>query len=396
MKDRIIKRIEIYGQSIDTPYYLFDEVALSKNYHTLTSLLYSTNFSIAYSLKTNPLTKIAAKVKEFGAWAEAVSLPELQIAYQIGFETILFNGIYKSENDLIYAINIGALIILDGKQQVDIICKLSQKIPKKVKVGLRISSFPAMQDNGTRFGFFADSNGLIEIIKQLITAKNIEICCLHCHLGTNIQSPTLYGKALKILKKVRKLVEESGATISLLDIGGGMPAHIDRRWAQTFQKSISQFKEIRANGRCKLIIEPGRSIVESAGYLVTRIIDIREGANGYTQDVIVDAGTNSIMGSTWGIDHKCTAIPLLKNKTEINYRIFGSLCSSDDLIKESFKESKLSVGDLIVIESVGAYDFSTSYQFSNKAPNIYILSESGELRSIFEGCPDLRKKPQPC
>jgi diaminopimelate decarboxylase len=221
MINRLIKTIKGLNASIETPFYLFDESILEDNYKTLCSLqediLY--RFSIAYSIKTNPLEVIALKAKACGAWAEATSITELQLAKKCGFEEIIFNGIYKTEKEMIYSAEIGATIILDGKNQISRICEIAKKIEKTIKVGIRLSSFPIMNDNGIRFGINANKSELKKLATVLISNKNIDLCCLHIHLGTNINDAKFYQLALEKLYKVGIISEDSGAFIRLYDIG---------------------------------------------------------------------------------------------------------------------------------------------------------------------------------
>jgi len=384
MLNRLIKIIKGLKSPLKTPFYLFDELTLEQNFSVLGSLFDSAicQSSIAYSIKTNPLDIIASKAKDCGAWAEVVSLPELQLAEQIGFKEIIFNGIYKTDEELVYAANIGALIILDGHRQVNSICKISKKIKKTIKVGIRISSFPILKDNGARFGMPDNSKKLWKLAKNLVEINNIKLCCLHIHLGTNITDPRLYGKALKTLNDIKTLMERAGAFISYLDIGGGMPGCIDDKWKRMFCKEIKRFNDLTTDPNTTLIIEPGRSLVESSGFLVTRVIDIRPRLDKKGQDVIVDVGTNSVMGTNWGATHECISLSSSKRQNESEYRIVGFLCCSEDIIMESFTGNSLSIGDLILINGVGAYDFSTSYGFNKKVPHVYYLDKKDYLHLV--------------
>jgi diaminopimelate decarboxylase len=273
MLNRLINTISGLKSPLKTPFYLFDELILEHNYSVLASLFDDTSChsSIAYSIKTNPLDIIASKVKDCGAWAEVVSLPELQLAKRCGFKEIIFNGIHKTDEELIYAANIGSFIVLDGHRQVNSICKIAEKIKKNIKVGIRISNFPILNDNGARFGLPVNSNELEKLAKDLVEISNIELCCLHIHLGTNITDPRFYSKALKSLSVVKTFIEHAGASIRYFDIGGGMPGYIDDKWKLIFREKIKQFNDSITDHNTTLIIEPGRSIVETSGFLVTQI-----------------------------------------------------------------------------------------------------------------------------
>lgn len=384
MLDRLIKTIKGLNDSIETPFYLFDESILDNNYSTLCSLLEGTicNFSIAYSIKTNPLEAIVLKAKACGAWAEVVSIAELQLAKEYGFEEIIYNGIYKSDKEMMYASEIGATIILDGSNQISRICDIAKKIEKTIKVGIRFSSFPILNDNGIRFGISSNEQEVMKLADILISNKNIDLCCLQMHLGTNINDAEFYKLALEQLYKIGIMLEGLGTSIRLYDIGGGMPSPIEKKWQQTFCKGLNSFHDLVSDPTKTIIIEPGRSFVESAGFLITRVVDIRERIDGKGKDVIVDAGTNCVMGDNWGVTHKCYELTIPDRRNDHTYRIVGPMCCAEDSILESYTGGPLNINDLLLIAGVGAYDFSTSYEFSRQLPNVYFLDKHGQLKCI--------------
>lgn len=384
MHNRLIKTIKGLNASIETPFYLFDESLLENNYSVLSSLLEETicRFSIAYSIKTNPLEAIIVKARTCGAWAEVVSIAELQLAKKYGFEEIIFNGIYKTDKEMTYGAKIGATIILDGSNQISRICEIAKKMNETIKVGIRISSFPILNDNGTRFGIYTNESELKRLARMLISNKNIDLCCLHMHLGTNINDAKFYQLALGQLYDIGIKLESLGASIRLYDIGGGMPSCIEENWQQTFCKGIRTFHDLISDPTKTIIIEPGRSFVESTGFLIARVVDIRQRIDGKGKDVIVDAGTNSVMGDNWGISHQCYELTTFEKQGDHKYRLIGSLCCANDIILESYTGGPLAIDDMFLITGVGAYDFSTSYEFSRQLPSVYFLEKHGQLKCI--------------
>lgn len=383
--EKIKQIINARNQSITTPFYLFDELAIENNYNLLRSMLGETkcNYLVAYSIKTNPLDSILEKLKACGGWAEATSIHEIQLAEKFKFPQIIFNGIYKSDEEMEYAAQIGAIIVLDGLQQISRIDKIANKNKKPVNVGIRISSYPILNDNGIRFGIYADDLELMQLIKSIASHKNINFCCLHMHLGTNICDPILYRLSLEKLYHISNIVKCFGVDIHYFDIGGGMPAHLDNKWITPFQNGICSFRDLISDPKKTIIIEPGRALVESAGFIVTKVVDIRKRIDIEGEDVVVDVGTNSFMGEgIFHTIHDCYGLQPQHNGDTNKYRLVGSLCSSDDIILNSFAGGRMDMNDLVMISNVGAYDFSTAYKFSRNFPQIYVLKKNGELKCV--------------
>jgi len=386
---RLINAITKSKCKLNTPYFVFDDLIIENNFKILESILkpVKQKFEIAYSLKTNPSKKVAMKIKELTEFIEVVTKEELEMAIGIGFKNIIFNGIYKKKDEIIYAAKENAIINIDGIPQLDSVCKISEEYKGNISIGIRLSVFPFIKDDNARFGINFDESEFELINMRLNTLKNINLCCLHIHLGTNIHNPKLYGKALKMISNVKFLLEQTGSYIKYIDIGGGIPNvnTIKNQWSRHFCDEIIKFYKNDRNQNATIIIEPGRALVESSGFIVTSIVDIRRHYLGKWEDVIVDVGTNSLIGAKFGVKHECIPLnnSLNRNKfTDSKYRIVGPLCCADDVIVDNLILSNLTIGDKLIIINTGAYDFSTSYSFNLKVPQIVHLTKDGNFQVI--------------
>ena len=86
----------------------------------------------------------------------------------------------------------------------------------------------------------------------------------------------------------------------------------------------------------------------------------------------------------FSIKHDCYELKSHDKKDVREYRLVGPLCSSDDIIIHSFVTGKLKIGDILLIDGVGAYDFSTAYQFSREFPLIYVIPKNGQIKIYRE------------
>ncbi|MCA9002111.1 MAG: hypothetical protein KDB61_09320, partial [Planctomycetes bacterium] len=60
-----------------------------------------------------------------------------------------------------------------------------------------------------------------------------------------------------------------------------------------------------------------------------------------------------------------------------NYRIVGPLCMQIDVVRKQVNLPALRAGDRLVIQDVGAYNFSQSMQFIYMRPNYVMVHASG-------------------
>lgn len=229
MDSTLKEAIQNIARNRQEPFYIFDERMIERaiNKFRRTFEARSLKLKIAYSIKTNPNSHIASFLRKLGTWGEVTCMEELELAQKIEFEQIIFNGIYKTEKEIELASALDAVVVLDGIKQLDDAKNVADKLGKKIRVGIRLSSYPTMSDSGTRFGLLSDGLELKGLIRSLAKSANLDLKYLHIHLGTNVIDHGKYSQALVTLIKVEELANQYGHKIDYLDIGGGMPGALD-------------------------------------------------------------------------------------------------------------------------------------------------------------------------
>ena len=135
------------------------------------------------------------------------------------------------------------------------------------------------------------------------------------------------------------------------------------------------------NNNCKIIFEPGRSIIGNAGILITKIIYIKE---GYNKDfVILDAAMNDLMRpALYGAQHKIIPSKKIRKTSKKSYEFVGPICESTDKFKLVKKFQKLNEKDLLVICDVGAYGTSLASNYNVRPKPIEILIKGSKIQVI--------------
>ena len=115
----------------------------------------------------------------------------------------------------------------------------------------------------------------------------------------------------------------------------------------------------------KIIFEPGRSIVGNIGFLISKVIYIKE--NDKKDFIILDAAMNDLMRpALYGANHK--TLPSIK-KNQISkktYEFVGPICESTDKFTSLTNFQKLKEKDIVVMCDVGAYGMSLSSNYNVK------------------------------
>ncbi|MFI0607572.1 MAG: hypothetical protein ACH37Z_06690 [Anaerolineae bacterium] len=358
-----------------TPFYLIDLDEIGKKFVTLTSAWRSCfrDVVIAYSYKTNSLKAITRLLRSLGSHAEVVSGTELKWAVEDGFlpDQIIFNGPVKTLSELREAIRLGVMINVDSVDEARSIVRICHSDNLTPRIGARLVA-PYMAKGASRFG--VTKTELQEIV-DLLADVGTTVQGLHFHMGSNIVSEERYIDVLTTYLSTIETFTRGSATPVTLDIGGGLPARSAAKdyvppEPMDLVKRIQGF--LSTNGipfECiRIVLEPGRYLVEDDGYLVTKV-EVRKSRNG-NQLLIVDAGINLIRSiSTWY--HEVSLLDSSK-ETATPFMVYGANCFESDLFTEElYGPLEVAIGDLLIVGSAGGYDIPSANVWTHPSPAIF-------------------------
>lgn len=362
-----------------TPFYLFSEKMLHEDLNAIQEAVHAwlPRSSVAYSVKTNPLPQVVQFYVDAGLALEVSAAQELENVVPMSAKSVLFDGIAKPPWSVEKAIAIGATVVIDGWEQLRLVTGMARHRSGVVRVGIRLST-SSITGEVDRFGFTTRGCDIGKVSDQIQSAGNVEVELLQIHFGTNQKNPELYRNGAAFLARVAEAFGENGIEIKLLDVGGGFPNAAAGVPFELYGECIAE--GLRASGRsasAPMIVESGRGLVERAGHLAASVVDIRRETHGKPH-VVLDGGTNLAMGQHL-VGPRSFIVGKAGGKSRATYEIAGPLCIQDDVFSNDVTLPELVIGDLVLIENVGAYDMSTAYLFGASLPPVFCLRVSGEL-----------------
>ncbi len=389
--------VEELAEQYGSPLFVFSEKELRKSYRKLYNSFSNRypNVLFGWSYKTNYLDAICSILHQEGAIAEVVSEFEYKKAKRLGINgrNIIYNGPFKSMQSLEEAAEDGAMINIDHFEEIQDLEDVAKKLNKKIKVGIRINMDTGIVPQWSRFGFNLESGQALDAVKRISYGGHLILSGLHCHIGTFILEPSAYAQEVKkMVDFAYKIEDKFSYKIEYLDIGGGFPSKNRLKGVylppEVVVPAIDEFAEavcdtllesLKPNDFPKLILETGRAIVDTTGYLITTVHAIKRLPDG-TRAYVIDAGVNSLFTSFWykfniEMDREVsgTAEPSMIN---------GPLCMNIDVIDESVNLPPLERGMKLIISPVGAYNVTQWMQFITYRPAVCMISEDGEAQLI--------------
>ena len=371
-----------------TPFYIYSENQIAFNFSKFANTFKKTNPLICFAAKSNSNLNILKVLGKLGAGADVVSGGELLKALKAGIRPnkIVFSGVGKTEEELKIAINKKILLInCESESEAKLVNNIAKKLRKKVSIGFRLNpNVDAKTHKNISTGKAENKFGLSiknfkVFLKTVKTFKNVKLEALSVHIGSQILNDTPFRKTLNVMSK---LIKELKLNLKYVDLGGGFGInYTDKEKPINLSKYSKLVHNFSKKLNCKIIFEPGRSIIGNTGLLISKIQFIKKGAN--KNFIILDAGMNDFMRpALYEAFHKI--IPISKKSSRMKGKIefVGPICETTCKFGIYKNYPKINENEFVAITNVGAYGSSLSSNYNTRPLVAEILINKNKLRYI--------------
>ena len=371
-----------------TPFYIYSESQIAFNFLKFANTFKKTDPLICFAAKSNSNLNILRVLGKLGAGADVVLGGELLKALRAGIRPnkIVFSGVGKTEEELKIAINKKILLInCESESEAKLVNNLAKKLRKKVSIGFRLNpNVDAKTHKNISTGKAENKFGLSiknfkVFLKTVKTFKNVKLEALSVHIGSQILNDTPFRKTLNVMSK---LIKELKLNLKYVDLGGGFGInYTDKEKPINLSKYSKLVHNFSKKLNCKIIFEPGRSIIGNTGLLISKIQFIKKGAN--KNFIILDAGMNDFMRpALYEAFHKI--IPISKKSSRMKGKIefVGPICETTCKFGVYKNYPKINENEFVAITNVGAYGSSLSSNYNTRPLVAEILINKNKLRYI--------------
>ena len=374
-----------------TPFYLYSADQIKKNVLAVKKALGAKNNLVCFAIKSNSNLNIIKEYKQYGIGADVVSLGELKLALKAGINAkkIVFSGVGKTSEELSYAISKNILLInCESQNEVELINKIANKRKKVVNIGIRINPDIKVKTNkkittGEKQNKFGVSTGeFFRILSIRNNYKNINICGLSVHIGSQIRDLSPYKKLLSSLDKILIKLKKINFNLEYLDLGGGMAIPYFKNEKKFKINELGKLiKNFNKKNNLKLIFEIGRYLSGNIGIVISKVIYIKKIKDRYF--IIIDAGMNDMSRSAiYEAYHEIISLEKRKGKFSKKIEFVGPICESSDTFGVYKNFSKLKEGDFVCITNSGAYGRSLSSNYNMRPLIEEIIIKNKKVQTI--------------
>ncbi len=378
------------SSQFDTPTYIYSQAALRQNAQ---AYLDDNPALVCYAIKANGNPAIIRLLGNWGMGADVTSGGELFLAQHAGIpaEKIIYSGVGKLESEIETAINAGVRALhVESEMELHLIAETAARLGRKTAVGIRINpniyakTHPHISTgtHGHKFGVTWEvGHRLYQFAAEheWLTPVGMAV-----HIGSQIQDVEPYVKASQFLVKQADSLAAEGIQLRYLDIGGGLGIKYDDPFASP-QELILEWKTTVSapilNGGYELVMEPGRSIVGTAGVLLTEVIYTKK--QGEKMFVIGDAAMNDLLRpSLYDAVHPILPVEQAAEKVETVIDLVGPVCETTDCLAKDRAIPLPQRGDQLALMHAGAYGFSMASNYNGRLKPAELLINGDEIHLI--------------
>ncbi|MFL5526402.1 MAG: diaminopimelate decarboxylase [Gemmatimonadaceae bacterium] len=384
--------LDVVAREVGTPCYVYSSAAIREQYHLLQAALGDLDARLHYSVKANSSIAILGLLRELGAGLDIVSGGELFRALEAGYtgKDIVFSGVGKTEREMEEALHAGVLLFnVESEQELHVLDAVAGRLGVVAPVTLRVNPevlvdtphpYTRTGEKGMKFGIPFDE--ALAVAKVAVSLTNLRLRGLDMHVGSQISQFAPYEVGLQRLLHLRREIErDTKVRLEYLDIGGGLAVTYDVERSVDVHHFGEVIRALVSGSGLRIILEPGRYLVGNAGILLTRVLYRKR--SGGKEFIIADAGmTDLLRPSHYNAFHRIEAVNPRGASTVAD--VVGPICESGDFLARDRQIDDAQPGDLLAVQSTGAYGFVMSSNYNSRPRPAEVLVDGDKFAVITE------------
>jgi diaminopimelate decarboxylase len=388
-------------EQFGSPLYILDEVTLrtaSRQYRDAFARYYKGESLVLYASKAWNCLAVCAIAGSEGLGIDVVSGGELYTALQAGVsaDKIYFHGNNKSTAELDLAIESGCTIVVDNWLELQTLAEKAS-VGQLIRMMLRVT--PGIECHtheyirtghlDSKFGF--DPTNLDDVFAFVSQHPTLNCIGLHAHIGSQIFERQPHKDLAGVLVDCMSKALRYGLPIQELNVGGGLgirytesddPPTIDA-WVKGVCEALIAACEEQQLPLPKLLSEPGRSLIGTA-CVTAYTLGSRKVIPEIRTYLAVDGGmSDNPRPITYQSVYRAVVANRMSAPLTQTVTLAGKHCESGDILIKEATLPQTEPGDILVVMSTGAYNYSMSSNYNRLPRPAAVLVNEGEANLIL-------------
>lgn len=347
-----------------------------------------TDALVVYGTKAFPNVAMLRLFSGEGLGADVSTRGELEFALRAGIsgEQLIFHGNNKSDEELHAAAEAGALVVLDSLEEVRRASDAGVRtVLVRVTPAIEAETHRAIQTAHaeSKFGLVADEAPAA--VREALAA-GLDVAGLHVHIGSQL---TRTAESLLAVERLTDVAhhcrQELDWTPRVFDLGGGLAVRHSLTDSipepHEFAAELVRRLRERWTDPARVILEPGRSLVGSAGFTLYRVGVVKR-TTGVVYAAIDGGMSDNPRPQLYGSRYEA----LLANRADEppggTFRVAGKHCESGDVLIDGVELPEPQRGDILAVPATGAYTLAMASNYNGVPRPAAVLVGDGRAEVI--------------
>ncbi|HUL43279.1 MAG TPA: diaminopimelate decarboxylase [Bacteroidota bacterium] len=391
------------ARAVGTPAYIYSRRSILDHYRWIERALSGFDHLSCYAVKANANETILRLLASEGIGADVGSIGEMKLALHAGFppDKITFSGVGKRDDEIAFALSRNIMSLnVESEHELAVVHRIASENGQVARVLLRVNfdimseTHPYITTGRKHNKFGLDPVKARELIRGMKQFPSVRFLGVHSHIGSQItRSDTFVSAARAMVEFIRELRSE-GIETRELNFGGGFGVQYRGFVSHPLlppepeggEMHLSTVKLLEAvlpelrKAECRILIQPGRSIIAHAGILLTKIL-YRKVSDSRTF-LIVDAGMNDLIRpSLYQSYHQIVPLELRDARHE-TVDIVGPLCESGDFFALDRPMPVCERDEILALLCTGAYGYVLSSNYNGRPRPVEVLVNDDRFETI--------------
>ena len=373
-----------------TPCYVYSADTILDNFRAYDTAFGAQAHTVCYAVKANANLALLKLLAQAGSGFDIVSGGELFRVLKAGGDPaqVVFSGVGKTAAEVDAALDAGVFAFnCESEPELALIDALAHRRGIQARVALRVNpdvdaaTHAHISTGRLEHKFGIDIAQAEAVYERARSAENLRLEGVSCHIGSQLLDPAPLMEAVDRVLALIERLRTKGFDIRHADLGGGLAvAYKPGEDAPAVRDFVAWVCQRVAGRDLHVVVEPGRSIVGSAGVLLTRVLYRK--TSGEKEFVVVDAAMNDLIRpSLYDAHHEI--LPLRKQKRPMLVAdIVGPVCETGDFLARGREMTEALPGDLLAICTAGAYGFAQASNYNARPRAAEVLVEGDAWRVV--------------
>jgi diaminopimelate decarboxylase len=382
------------AERFGTPLYVYSASAIRDRVGAFEQAFRKVPHTVCYSVKANSNLAILRLLAKMTCGFDVVSGGELERVLRVGraaARKTVFSGVGKTQPEMEAALAANILLFnVESESELFTLAECASRLKKTARIAFRVNpdvsaeTHPYISTGLREHKFGVPISDAMRLYSLAAADRRLTIAGVSVHIGSQILDVKPFAQTMERVAELVRELRSNGHIISYIDAGGGLGIDYDDEISDFTERLAAYAQALLAplaGLNVHLLLEPGRSIVGSAGILLTRVI-FKKTNHGKTF-LIADAAMNDLLRpALYGAYHQIIPVEAPGDNSHETVDVVGPVCETGDFLARDRELPTTNEGDLLAVLDTGAYGMVLASNYNTRPRPAEVLIDGKTVRLV--------------